>query len=693
MSQNGKLRAVEVHVKKLSIFAMVAACAILGCQTAQYVDLDSIAIRNIPGAPSVQMLHSGKVWTVYDKAQRRAVTLDASDLAITVANGSTVWRMAPSAMGDLVVKSGGNEFPLRLADAGQVEVEPYQTGFLTGMKVTLSHWHHGFGDLDLRVVLMLGMEGEDEEVVFNITADEGDAVVRQLDWPGALEAGDVDYTVLPNVRGVLLPRDWPKPYFPIRAANPDGSAKASDVSVIQSNVIESWSMSWWGFEKNASAMMVVIETPNDAAYQFNHPAGGPTVIGPRWRATLGRFGYPRQGRFIFLTGNYVDMAKRYRQYAIDHGFFVSMAEKVFRQPRLGQVIGVPMVRLSILTNIARDSQMFSTTQPSRNYRLNTFDERAEQLDKLKAQGLDHLTIALTGWPNMGYDRQHPDEMPPAPAAGGYEGMKRLADECKKLGYVFSLHDQYRDYYVDAPSYDPEFAVHEEDDSNPSTEFPGSRFGQTKEGQIPFMDHWMGGKQAYLNNRYMLGHLKANYQLLFDHGIHPDGIYLDVFGYVPPDEDFNPDHPTSRTQAIQGRVDCFNWAMHHIGFVGTEAGCDWTVPYADYITPLRANRVVPVPLYELVYHDAIMVEYSPDDLRGFLNAGLPTLGLEAPLTPELVNNVRRMAALNKRLAMVEMVDHEFLNAQRTVERTTYADGTTVTVDWEKKSVEILPDVTP
>jgi hypothetical protein len=48
------------------------------------------------------------------------------------------------------------------------------------------------------------------------------------------------------------------------------------------------------------------------------------------------------------------------------------------------------------------------------------------------------------------------------AAGGWEGMKRLAETCADLGYLFSLHDQYRDYYVDAPSYDPQFAIHEED---------------------------------------------------------------------------------------------------------------------------------------------------------------------------------------------------------------------------------------
>ena len=111
----------------------------------------------------------------------------------------------------------------------------------------------------------------------------------------------------------------------------------------------------------------------------------------------------------------------------------------------------------------------------------------------------------------------------------------------------------------------------------TSSFAGSRFGQWKEGQIPFMNNWDGGKQAYLNNRFMPGHMIMNYIALSDHGIKPDGIYLDVFGYVPPDEDFNPEHPTTRGDAIRGRALCYTWSRNNIGFIGTEAGCDWTVP--------------------------------------------------------------------------------------------------------------------
>ena len=45
--------------------------------------------------------------------------------------------------------------------------------------------------------------------------------------------------------------------------------------------------------------MIIVETPDDAAYTFSHPAGGPTSIGPTWRPQLGRFGYLRSLRMAF----------------------------------------------------------------------------------------------------------------------------------------------------------------------------------------------------------------------------------------------------------------------------------------------------------------------------------------------------------------------------------------------------------
>ena len=59
----------------------------------------------------------------------------------------------------------------------------------------------------------------------------------------------------------------------------------------------------------------------------------------------------------------------------------------------------------------------------------------------------------------------------------------------------------------------------------------------------------------------------------------------------------------------------------------------------------------------------------------------------------LTNARRMAALHQRLALTEMTKHEFLDPKYRKERTTFSDGTTVTVDWDANQVTIEPDVGP
>lgn len=554
--------------------------------------------------------------------------------------------------------------------------------------------HFEKGTLDLELFLTICLEGAAEDLVLDVVANEREAALRQLDWPGALDSRDVDYTLLSNGRGTLLPRKWPKEYYPIRTITPEGKIATTDHSLLQSHVIESWSMSWWGFQKGNSAMMVIVETPDDASYQFSHPAGGPTVIGPRWRSQLGRFGYLRSARMVFIdNGNYVQLAKRYRRYVMETGLFVSLREKIARTPLVAELFGIPQTRVSILRNLVPSSDRYDTKDVAKNYSLNTFDERIKQLRELKAKGIDRLLVYVSGWPNLGYDRQHPDPLPPPEKAGGWEGMKRLINACHALGFQVIFHDQYRDYYLDAPSYNAQFAVHEEDESLPAQQFPGSRFGDSKQGRIPMMRHWDGGPQAYLNARFQLGHLVKNYRLFTENGVKTQGIYIDVIGYVPPDQDFNPEHPTTHTDAMRGQIAMMNWSRQNLGIVATESGADWVMPYVDVINQSGGgSKAILVPLYQLVYHDAVITSFGARDqktlLQGLLFGGQPELPF-ADGDEQTMNLIREMMRLHKRVGMLEMTKHEFLDTTFKKERTTFADGTTVTVNWEGNSYQIEP----
>ncbi|HUT34526.1 MAG TPA: DUF5696 domain-containing protein [Planctomycetota bacterium] len=88
----------------------------------------------------------------------------------------------------------------------------------------------------------------------------------------------------------------------------------------------------------------------------------------------------------------------------------------------------------------------------------TYDQGAELLRTLKSYGVDNAAVIWHNWQRYGYDVKLPDHLPANPAMGGDEAMKRLGAAAREVGYPFSLHENYIDFYPDAPSYDPKDVV-------------------------------------------------------------------------------------------------------------------------------------------------------------------------------------------------------------------------------------------
>jgi hypothetical protein len=74
------------------------------------------------GAPAVAVSHTGGNWIIAGKKQ--AVILDEKTLGLEVNAQSVVWKMPASSTNDMIAKKAGTEFPLRLADAKNISIEP-----------------------------------------------------------------------------------------------------------------------------------------------------------------------------------------------------------------------------------------------------------------------------------------------------------------------------------------------------------------------------------------------------------------------------------------------------------------------------------------------------------------------------------------------------------------------------------------
>lgn len=626
---------------------------------------------------TISTVEENRAWVVRGKT--RTVTVDSADLSISIKAGDTQWTTQGVGPDDLVIQSGGERFGASIIDAANIRIEPYQTGTKSGIKIDIGDIKHQDTTLDARLQLFVCLEGETEELLCEVVPTEGEAVFKEIRWPKAFTPDSIEMTAVPAMQGMLVPKNWPKKVY------------LYDV-VTHGRVY----MPWWSCQKGKSVAITILETPDDAAFDFDHPEGGPTKIGVRWLHSLGKMTYPRRMRLAFCEeGNYVTAAKRYRQYVIENGQFVSLKEKIARSPLVGKLVGSPVIHTSILYHTQPESVYYNKENPAANHELTSFDTRAEQLRNFAAKGFGRAYIHLDGWGFRGYDNMHPDILPPCPEAGGWDGMRKLADTCDELGFVFALHDQYRDYYVDAASYDDRHTMLDEN------------------GNRPFHTIWAGGKQSILCSSLAPDYVSRNHKKLHEQGVKVRGSYLDVFAVVPPDECYNPEHPVTRTQCLKFRGDCLDIVRAVDGVVSSEEPADWAIPHIDLVhhaphaldpNPTGGPAMgIPVPLFNLVYHDALIVPYFanvtkggwgiPSDDAGYLhalaNAGVPYASF-APGADEM-ERLRTLCALHRRVGLLEMTNHEFTDDTHRKWRTTYADGTTVAVDFDSGGFEIKPEL--
>ena len=126
-------------------------------------------------------------------------------------------------------------------------------------------------------------------------------------------------------------------------------------------------------------------------------------------------------------------------------------------------------------------------------------------------------------------------------------------------------------------------------------------------------------------------------------------------------------------------------------------------------PGTPRQGIPVPLYNLVYHDCViqpwmMEKVSADEdymLYALLNGGAPYLVRDAAYPnidgafdgyvkmslEEQVERAGKVSELHEKVGKREMLRHEFVDGNYNIQRTTFAGGISVLVDFEKQNYKI------
>ncbi len=74
------------------------------------------------------------------------------------------------------------------------------------------------------------------------------------------------------------------------------------------------------------------------------------------------------------------------------------------------------------------------------------------VNQLAHAGLEKIWVINHVWQNGGYDNMLPDVLPANSGYGGEAGLRKLSRAAADAGYLFALHENYIDFYPNAPSW-------------------------------------------------------------------------------------------------------------------------------------------------------------------------------------------------------------------------------------------------
>lgn len=618
------------------------------------------------------------------------VALDETTLAVTVRANDAVWET--DAACEPCVKAGGEAIPFTRWQ--QIHHEYFKNGVGKGIHSSYRALDGREASYEFDTVIFLDETAGTVRFEWIPICEEG-LSVEEVNWPAAFEfeAQREDwYTLINEGQGLMIPNDWP--------------TALGKLSFEGRFLTSGGYMPWFGQVKERHGYVAVCVTPWNAGVHAKHPAGGPfTRIGLWWEPSLGKMDYRRIVEYHFLENcDYNDLCKVYRTYVKETGHFTSLREKAARCPSVEKLAGCSFVHTGTKTHVNPLSEFYDKENPDKNNHLTRFEDTEKLVEEIHRIGAKKVYLHLDGWGQPGYDNQHPDYLPACEEAGGYEGMKHLADTMHRLGYLFGIHDQYRDYYLDASTYDPQWAV------------------QLPDGVRPQHARWAGGPQNYLCATQAPAYVRRNFTELLSHGVSLDGAYLDVFTCNEGDECANPAHRMSRRECYEYRRQCFDWLLARGILTSSEEVSDWSMRslvfchYAPYTFQLKHPKTpregIALPLFNLVYHDCVVEPWMMDKvetengeedymLYALLNGGAPYLirdgayaGTDGSFSEsarhELAEANKRCqvaAALHERVAMSEMIRHELLDSKGRRQRTVFADGTVVEVNLDDGSYKI------
>ena len=130
-------------------------------------------------------------------------------------------------------------------------------------------------------------------------------------------------------------------------------------------------------------------------------------------------------------------------------------------------------------------------------------------------------------------------------------------------------------------------------------------------------------------------------------------------------------------------------------------CHFTAYLTSSLLSNEAEPVgIPVPLVNLVYHDCLIIPWIgtkdshggwgiPGTDSGYMHAILNGNPVYCSIYADeaTIAEAEEACALSKKLGFARMLRHEYLDDTCRIQRTTFSDGTRITVDFDRRTYTV------
>lgn len=403
-------------------------------------------------------------------------------------------------------------------------------------------------------------------------------------------------------------------------------------------------------------------------------------------------------RFV-ASDDYVDMANAYNDYLLDtYGNYLAMnddastpvaVEIVGAVDKVRQICGIPV---------------------SRPHKLTTYEGAQEIVQELNADGIDNMSVKLTGWMNGGVKQQVLNKVKTISDLGSKKDLKNLINSSNEDGIDIYLNGM-TNYAKDSNLLDG-FLVFTD----------AARFASKEKAELFEYSDTTFSQRQDLDPYYLLKYdlIMEGIQTMLDTASdYNAGVSFEDVGM-----DLSSDYKKGAYHSRQNALDAQAEALKAADDAGTKIminmGNDYAVPYADMVTNMdlagSGYTIVDyeIPFYQLAIHGYVNYTDEPlnltQDMEEVLlrsaefGAGLSfTLMEETAFALQKTLYTEYFAAdysiwhdkvleiynkYNEQLGHTfnqRMVDHEVLAEEVTC--TTYEDGTKVYVNYREQDYTV------